>query len=56
MPGNARDMITAAERRFPVRVRIGLPPGGLGQREADGEANGAKDPPPRRGDLSGGPY
>jgi hypothetical protein len=32
MPGNPRDMITAAERRFPVRVRIGVPPGGLGER------------------------
>jgi hypothetical protein len=34
MPGSARDMITAAERRFPVRVRIGVPPGGFGQRYA----------------------
>ena len=25
-------MITVAERRFPVRIRIALPPGGLGQR------------------------
>jgi hypothetical protein len=25
-------MITMAERRFPVRIRIGLPPAGLGQR------------------------
>ena len=25
-------MITSAERRFPVRIRIGVPPGGLGQR------------------------
>jgi hypothetical protein len=32
MSGNARDMITAAERRFPVRIRLGVPPGGLGQR------------------------
>jgi hypothetical protein len=32
VPGNARDMITAAERCFPMRVRIGVPPGGLGQR------------------------
>src|ERR1700760_1545173 len=32
MPGNPREMITAAERTFPVRVRIGVPPGGLGQR------------------------
>jgi hypothetical protein len=32
MPGNPRDMITSAERRFPIRIRIGVPPGGLGQR------------------------
>jgi hypothetical protein len=32
MPGNLRDMITSAERRFPVRIRIGVPPSGLGQR------------------------
>jgi hypothetical protein len=32
MPGNPRDLITSAERRFPVRIRIGVPPGGLGQR------------------------
>jgi hypothetical protein len=32
MPGNPRGVITAAERRFPVRVRIGVPSGGLGQR------------------------
>jgi hypothetical protein len=25
-------MTTVAERRFPVRIRIGIPPGGLGQR------------------------
>jgi hypothetical protein len=25
-------MITSAERRFPVHIRIGVPPGGLGQR------------------------
>src|SRR6202049_4129379 len=30
MPGNPRDMITVAERRFPVRI----PPGGFGQRYA----------------------
>ena len=34
MPGNPRDMITLAERRFPVRIRIGVPPGGFGQRYA----------------------
>jgi hypothetical protein len=27
-------MITMAERRFPVRIRIGVPPGGFGQRYA----------------------
>src|SRR5215472_14567400 len=32
MPGNTREMITVAERRFPVRIRIAVPPGGLGQR------------------------
>jgi hypothetical protein len=32
MPGNPREMITTAERRFPVRIRIGVPPEGLGQR------------------------
>jgi hypothetical protein len=32
MPGNSRDMTTSAERRFPVRIRIGVPPSGLGQR------------------------
>src|SRR5919201_1650059 len=32
MAGNARDIIMAAERRFPVRVRIGVPRGGLGER------------------------
>jgi hypothetical protein len=34
MPGNAREMITAAERLFPVSIRIAVPPGGLGQRYA----------------------
>src|ERR1700751_2314676 len=32
MPGNPRDMITTAERRYPVRIRIGVPPQGLGRR------------------------
>jgi hypothetical protein len=32
MPGKPREMITAAERRYPVRIRIGVPPGGFGQR------------------------
>jgi hypothetical protein len=35
MPGNPRDMITTAERRLPVRIRISVPPGGLGRRHAD---------------------
>jgi hypothetical protein len=32
MPGNPREMITSAERRFPVRIRVAVPPAGLGQR------------------------
>jgi hypothetical protein len=32
MPGNPREMITTAERTFPVRIRLALPPGGLGRR------------------------
>ena len=32
MPGKPREMTTMAERRFPVRIRIGVPPGGFGQR------------------------
>jgi len=32
MRGNPREMITVAERRFPVRIRIAVPPSGLGQR------------------------
>jgi hypothetical protein len=32
MPGNPRDLITMAERRFPVRIRLGVPPEGLGRR------------------------
>ena len=34
MPGNPREMIATAERRFPVRIRIAVPPTGLGQRHA----------------------
>jgi hypothetical protein len=34
MPGNPRDMITNAERRYPVRIRVGVPPGGFGQRHS----------------------
>src|SRR5215469_16180107 len=32
MPGNPHEMITMAERRFPVRIRIAIPPGGLDKR------------------------
>src|SRR5262249_683607 len=32
MPGNPRALITTAERRFPVRIRIAVSPNGLGQR------------------------
>jgi hypothetical protein len=32
MPGNPREIITIAERRFPVRIRIAIPPNGLGER------------------------
>lgn len=35
MPGNPRDMITSAERRFPVRIRIAVPAGGFGGRYAE---------------------
>jgi len=28
-------MIVSAEQRFPVRIRIGVPPGGFGQRHAE---------------------
>jgi len=34
MPGNSRELITMAERRFPVRIRIGVALGGLGQRHS----------------------
>ena len=34
MPGNPREMITIAERTFPVRIRISVPPDGLGRRHA----------------------
>ena len=31
MPGNRREMIAMAERRFPVRIRIAVPSDGLGR-------------------------
>jgi hypothetical protein len=34
VPGNPREMITMAERRFPVRISIAVPPNGLGQRHS----------------------
>jgi hypothetical protein len=35
MPSHPREMITMAERRFPVRIRLGVPPGGFGQRHTN---------------------
>ena len=35
MPSHPREMITVAERRFPVRIRLGVPPGGFGQRHTN---------------------
>jgi hypothetical protein len=32
MSGNPREMITMAKWPFPVRIRLGIPPDGLGQR------------------------
>ena len=32
MPGNPREIIIMAERRFPVRIRIAVPLAGLGRR------------------------
>jgi len=32
MPRNPREMMMMAEHSFPVRIRIAVPPGGLGQR------------------------
>ena len=32
MPGNPREMITIAERRFPIRIRVGVPATGFGTR------------------------
>src|SRR5262245_15341930 len=34
MPSNPRALITGAERRFPVRIRIAVPLEGLGQQHA----------------------
>ena len=35
MPSHPREMITVGERRFPVRIRLGVPPGGFGQRHTN---------------------
>jgi hypothetical protein len=32
MSGDSREMITMAERRFPVRIKVAAPPLGFGQR------------------------
>ena len=34
MPGNPRELITGAERHFAVRIRIAIPPEGLGRQHA----------------------
>ena len=34
MPGNPRALITGAERRFPVRIRVAIPLEGLGRQHA----------------------
>ena len=33
MPGNSREMMTAAERRFPVRIRLSVPSSGFGRHQ-----------------------
>jgi hypothetical protein len=35
MPSHPREMIIMAERRFPVRISLGVPPGGFGQRHTN---------------------
>jgi hypothetical protein len=35
MPGNPHEIITTAERRFPVRIRISVSPTGFGQRYSE---------------------
>jgi hypothetical protein len=35
MTGNPREIITMAERRFPVRIRLGVPPDGFGRRHTE---------------------
>jgi hypothetical protein len=47
MPGNPREMITLAERRFPVRIRIGVP--SEGSRRAAYSNNGLARRELRRG-------
>ena len=32
MPGNPRAIVTEAERRFPIRIAVKVPPGGIGHR------------------------
>jgi hypothetical protein len=34
MLANPRELITGTERRFPMRIRIAIPPEGLGQQHA----------------------
>ena len=35
MPCNPRELITLAERRFPIRIRIAISPDGLGRRHTE---------------------
>jgi hypothetical protein len=35
MPGNPREIITTAERQFPIRIRVSVPPTGFGQRYSE---------------------
>ena len=53
MPGNPREMIKVAERRFPVRIRIAVPPGGLGQRHTQNDRLAPREL--RRGRLGDDP-
>jgi hypothetical protein len=44
MPGKPREIIAAVERRFPVRIRLGIPPGGLGRRHLQITATAGRYP------------
>ena len=38
MAASSKLMITEAERRFPCRIKLGVPPGGLGERLTEMQA------------------